>query len=245
MVAIVSSGPLTCKCYHSRPCPQVGLRVVPVVLALRASWASAHGPLPLAKRGPHLAGAQQRRYRLYSPELLDVLKRIKYLRDVKLLNLPGIRQMLGKTATRHSAPTAPAPPILGENCVSSEKHAVSALRHDALARHTDSAQLPGRYIDLPKNDISPSQIRDARFLRLAREVDDETCSSRSDHLLANWPKHLDRRSTIANEAPGQRPGNHRTWQRRRRCAPTRRMACHARRPTARIRRHDPERSSQP
>ena len=37
------------------------------------------------------------RYRLYSPELLDVLKRIKYLRDVKLLNLPGIRQMLGKT----------------------------------------------------------------------------------------------------------------------------------------------------
>lgn len=36
------------------------------------------------------------RYRLYSPELLEVLKRIKYLRDVKLLNLPGIRQMLGK-----------------------------------------------------------------------------------------------------------------------------------------------------
>ena len=37
------------------------------------------------------------RYRLYSPELLEVLKRIKYLRDVKLLNLPGIRQVLGKT----------------------------------------------------------------------------------------------------------------------------------------------------
>jgi DNA-binding transcriptional MerR regulator len=35
------------------------------------------------------------RYRLYSPELLDVLKRIKYLRDVKRLNLPGIRQALG------------------------------------------------------------------------------------------------------------------------------------------------------
>lgn len=41
------------------------------------------------------------RYRLYSPELLEVLKRIKYLRDVKLLNLPSIRQMLGKTAARH------------------------------------------------------------------------------------------------------------------------------------------------
>ena len=38
------------------------------------------------------------RYRLYSPELLEVLKRIKYLRDVKLLNLPGIKQVLGKTA---------------------------------------------------------------------------------------------------------------------------------------------------
>jgi DNA-binding transcriptional MerR regulator/quercetin dioxygenase-like cupin family protein len=38
------------------------------------------------------------RYRLYSPELLEVLKRIKYLRDVKLLNLPGIRQALGSAA---------------------------------------------------------------------------------------------------------------------------------------------------
>ncbi len=49
------------------------------------------------------------RYRLYSPELLAVLKRIKYLRDVKLLNLPGIRQALGKTAAekprRGSQPT--------------------------------------------------------------------------------------------------------------------------------------------
>jgi DNA-binding transcriptional MerR regulator/quercetin dioxygenase-like cupin family protein len=40
------------------------------------------------------------RYRLYSPELLEVLKRIKYLRDVKLLNLPGIRQVLGKTTAK-------------------------------------------------------------------------------------------------------------------------------------------------
>jgi len=40
------------------------------------------------------------RYRLYSPEHLEVLKRIKYLRDVKLLNLPGIRQVLGKTVNQ-------------------------------------------------------------------------------------------------------------------------------------------------
>ena len=43
------------------------------------------------------------RYRLYGPELLEVLKRIKYLRDVKQLNLPGIRQMLGKTVTAKHA----------------------------------------------------------------------------------------------------------------------------------------------
>lgn len=35
------------------------------------------------------------RYRLYSRDLLDVLKRIKHLRDVRQLTLPGIRQALG------------------------------------------------------------------------------------------------------------------------------------------------------
>src|SRR6478672_13584910 len=34
------------------------------------------------------------RYRLYSPELLKVLKRIKYLRDVQRLNVPGIKREL-------------------------------------------------------------------------------------------------------------------------------------------------------
>ena len=34
------------------------------------------------------------KYRLYSPEVLEVLKRIKYLRDVKRLNVPGIKQEL-------------------------------------------------------------------------------------------------------------------------------------------------------
>jgi DNA-binding transcriptional MerR regulator len=38
------------------------------------------------------------RYRLYSPELLDVLKRIKYLRDVKQLNVPGIKHELGTSS---------------------------------------------------------------------------------------------------------------------------------------------------
>jgi DNA-binding transcriptional MerR regulator len=37
------------------------------------------------------------RYRLYGPELLKVLKRIKYLRDVQQLNVPGIKRELGGT----------------------------------------------------------------------------------------------------------------------------------------------------
>ncbi len=52
------------------------------------------------------------RYRLYTPELLEVLKRIKYLRDVKQLNLPGIRQFLGKPATA-TTPSGTAPTDLG------------------------------------------------------------------------------------------------------------------------------------
>jgi DNA-binding transcriptional MerR regulator/quercetin dioxygenase-like cupin family protein len=53
------------------------------------------------------------RYRLYSPELLEVLKRIKTLRDVKLLNLPSIRQMLGKPAPRHTGNNGTSPTDLG------------------------------------------------------------------------------------------------------------------------------------
>ncbi|HEY7352815.1 MAG TPA: MerR family transcriptional regulator [Terriglobales bacterium] len=37
------------------------------------------------------------RYRLYTPDLLEILKRIKYLRDVKKLNVPGIKQALAET----------------------------------------------------------------------------------------------------------------------------------------------------
>lgn len=35
------------------------------------------------------------RCRLYTPELLEVLKRFKYLRDVKRLSLPGIHELVG------------------------------------------------------------------------------------------------------------------------------------------------------
>jgi DNA-binding transcriptional MerR regulator/quercetin dioxygenase-like cupin family protein len=46
----------------------------------------------------------QGRFRLYSPELLNVLKRIKYLRDVKQLRGPGIKYVLGKAPPASKAP---------------------------------------------------------------------------------------------------------------------------------------------
>jgi DNA-binding transcriptional MerR regulator/quercetin dioxygenase-like cupin family protein len=54
------------------------------------------------------------RYRLYSPELLKVLKRIKYLRDVQRLNVPGIKRELGATAVDRprAADQKPLGPLL-------------------------------------------------------------------------------------------------------------------------------------
>lgn len=37
------------------------------------------------------------RFRLYTPELLDVLKRIKYLHDVRRLNVPGIKEAMAQS----------------------------------------------------------------------------------------------------------------------------------------------------
>lgn len=51
------------------------------------------------------------RYRLYSPAVLKVLKRIKYLRDVQQLNVPGIKRELGaasaQTARKSTPPLGP------------------------------------------------------------------------------------------------------------------------------------------
>jgi DNA-binding transcriptional MerR regulator len=37
------------------------------------------------------------RFRLYTPELLEVLKRIKYLHDVRRLNVPGIKEAMAQS----------------------------------------------------------------------------------------------------------------------------------------------------
>ena len=52
------------------------------------------------------------RYRLYSPELLKVLNRIKYLREVQRLNVPGIKKELGQVPPPASRPERPLGPLL-------------------------------------------------------------------------------------------------------------------------------------
>jgi DNA-binding transcriptional MerR regulator/quercetin dioxygenase-like cupin family protein len=80
------------------------------------------------------------RYRLYSPELLDVLKRIKYLRDVKQLNVPGIKQALGSAAAKTggraangSGPTSDLGPKLRKLRVRRGLGVVAAARHAKIS----------------------------------------------------------------------------------------------------------------
>lgn len=56
------------------------------------------------------------RFRLYTPELLEVLKRIKYLHEVKRLNVPGIKQALAGSlpAKVSNAPTRTNPDLGGK-----------------------------------------------------------------------------------------------------------------------------------
>ena len=51
------------------------------------------------------------RFRLYSPEMLELLKRIKFLRDVKQLSVPGIKEMLGSNGDAPLPETAERPGI--------------------------------------------------------------------------------------------------------------------------------------
>ena len=46
------------------------------------------------------------RFRLYTSEMLELLKRIKYLRDVKQIGVPGIKQMLDSHSPEVEAPLA-------------------------------------------------------------------------------------------------------------------------------------------
>jgi DNA-binding transcriptional MerR regulator/quercetin dioxygenase-like cupin family protein len=54
------------------------------------------------------------RYRLYTPDLLEILKRIKYLRDVKKLNVPGIKQALAEALPAKALEVSKPTPRIGE-----------------------------------------------------------------------------------------------------------------------------------
>jgi hypothetical protein len=56
------------------------------------------------------------RYRLYNHELLSVLKRIKYLRDVKKLSVPRIKKVLNGNTPVADPPTFRTGRPWGPNC---------------------------------------------------------------------------------------------------------------------------------
>jgi DNA-binding transcriptional MerR regulator/quercetin dioxygenase-like cupin family protein len=66
-------------------------RVLGVSASTLRLWESVGLVAPIRSNG---------KYRLYSPALLKVLKRIKYLREVQRLNVPGIKRELGARGTR-------------------------------------------------------------------------------------------------------------------------------------------------
>lgn len=97
-------------------------------------------------------------YRLYDPEMLGVLKRIKYLRDVKKLNVPGIKDALGNGGVhRNSHPPEPKLEI-GESYVSYGSVSIwgSSKRRVGPAFHLAS--------------LAPSNC--ARHIRLSRLCND-------------------------------------------------------------------------
>jgi DNA-binding transcriptional MerR regulator len=81
------------------------------------------------------------RYRLYSRELLAVLKRIKYLRDVKQLNVPGIKHELngrskgskGSNSSNGSGSGSRSTPDLGATLKTLRQR--TGLGVNAAARH--------------------------------------------------------------------------------------------------------------
>jgi DNA-binding transcriptional MerR regulator len=76
-------------------------RILGVSASTLRMWESVGLVAPIRSNG---------KYRLYSPALLKVLKRIKYLREVQRLNVPGIKRELG---SRRTPSVNPEPKPLG------------------------------------------------------------------------------------------------------------------------------------
>lgn len=124
------------------------------------------------------------RYRLYSHHLIEVLKRIKYLRDVKGLNLPGIRQELeGSAGEREDAP-ASQPTDLGSKLRRMRQRSGMGL-HEAARRAKIS---PGFLSSLELSRSNPSV---ATLQRLASAYGTTVLDF---YGLPKRPNHLVRRS---------------------------------------------------
>jgi DNA-binding transcriptional MerR regulator/quercetin dioxygenase-like cupin family protein len=95
------------------------------------------------------------RYRLYSPELLKVLKRIKYLREVQRLNMPGIRRELSgaKEVREPKEPREPREP----------KEAAAVPLAVAAAAHSGSGHAPGRS---PAKTVKPDRTLGPQLRRM-------------------------------------------------------------------------------
>ncbi len=81
------------------------------------------------------------RYRLYTPDLLDVLKRIKYLRDVKQLNVPGIKQTLAGSLPVRSNEEARPSADLGRKLRRLRKKCGLGVREAAQRAHISAGFL--------------------------------------------------------------------------------------------------------
>jgi DNA-binding transcriptional MerR regulator/quercetin dioxygenase-like cupin family protein len=103
------------------------------------------------------------RYRLYSPELLKVLKRIKYLREVQRLNMPGIRRELDGTEL---APPSPSVPPLaqthGRRDASASAAAGGALKPAAAGGALKPADVPGALKTVKPDRTLGPQLRRMR-----------------------------------------------------------------------------------
>lgn len=94
------------------------------------------------------------RYRLYSSELLAVLKRIKYLRDVKKLSVPGIKQALGKTLSK--AAEAPAVRVADQEMGSKLRHMRQQLELGIVEAANRAKISPGFLSAIELSKANPS-----------------------------------------------------------------------------------------
>jgi DNA-binding transcriptional MerR regulator len=92
------------------------------------------------------------KYRLYNPEMLDVLKRIKYLRDVKRLNVPGIREELANGSRR-----AKSAPLNGQTDVGAKLRQLRKRLNLGLVRAAEQAKIsPGFLSAIELSRANPS-----------------------------------------------------------------------------------------